>query len=139
MSTRLALSRSPAMPTHPYVELSDLSRQAATLGSVASLLNWDQETYMPHAAGAHRADEPGMTAREIETIFNPLRQRLAGFIAEVAKGKRPSDAPLKARIDADRQHKFGLFVLEAMGFDLHAGRLDVTTHPFCSGMAPGDT
>jgi carboxypeptidase Taq len=26
-----------------------------------------------------------------------------------------------------------------LGFDLSAGRLDVTTHPFCSGFAPGDT
>src|SRR5690606_32910372 len=34
---------------------------------------------------------------------------------------------------------FGLFLLEKLGFDLKAGRLDTTTHPFCSGMAPGDT
>jgi carboxypeptidase Taq len=248
------------MSNHPYFELCELSRQSATLESVSALLNWDQETYMPHGAGAHRAEEqaliagliherktsprigdliakceadqtlvadagslaaaavrefrrdynlatklprdlvselaltgsqaqevwkqarekndfamfapwlekmyalarrkadcygvpkggerydallneyePGITAREIEAIFTPLRQRLASFIAEVAKGKRPSDAPLKAKIDADKQHKFGLFIVEAMGFDLHSGRLDVTTHPFCSGMAPGDT
>src|SRR6185295_11253762 len=72
-------------------------------------------------------------------IFNPLRARLAGFIAEVSRGKKPSDAPVKAKIEASKQHEFGLFVLGAMGFDLHSGRLDVTTHPFCSGMAPGDT
>src|SRR6185295_1842962 len=72
-------------------------------------------------------------------IFNPLRARLAGFIAEVSKGTKPSDAPLKAKIEASKQHEFGLFVLGAMGFDLKSGRLDVTTHPFCSGMAPGDT
>ena len=26
-----------------------------------------------------------------------------------------------------------------MGFDFEAGRIDTTTHPFCSGLAPGDT
>jgi carboxypeptidase Taq len=26
-----------------------------------------------------------------------------------------------------------------MGFDLSKGRLDITTHPFCEGLAPGDT
>jgi carboxypeptidase Taq len=83
--------------------------------------------------------EPGMTAREIESIFNPLRQRLSAFIADLSQGRKPSDAPLKAKIDADKQHRFGLFILEAMGFDLHAGRLDVTAHPFCSGLSPGDT
>ena len=28
---------------------------------------------------------------------------------------------------------------EAIGFDFNAGRLDVTVHPFCSGVGPGDT
>ncbi len=84
--------------------------------------------------------EPGATAREVEAIFNPLRKRLAGLIAEVTtKGKAPSTACLNVKIDHDRQHKFGLFCLEAMGFDLKAGRLDTTTHPFCSGFGPGDT
>jgi carboxypeptidase Taq len=97
------------------------------------------------AKGGERYDallneyEPGATAREIETIFTPLRSRLAGFIAEIARSKsKPSDKPLHAKIEADRQHKFGQFVLGAMGFDLKAGRLDVTTHPFCSEMGPSD-
>ncbi len=84
--------------------------------------------------------EPGATAREVEAIFNPLRTRLAGLIAELTtKGRAPSTACLNVKIEHDRQHKFGLFCLEAMGFDLKAGRLDTTTHPFCSGFGPGDT
>lgn len=84
--------------------------------------------------------EPGMSARELESIFTPLRKRLAAFIGKVsASTSKPSIAPLSVRIDQERQHAFGQFVIKAMGFDLEAGRLDVTTHPFCSGMAPGDT
>lgn len=84
--------------------------------------------------------EPGATAREIESIFTPLRKELAALIAKVASSpKRPSDAPLKVKIDESKQHAFGQFILAAMGFDLKSGRLDVTTHPFCSGIAPGDT
>lgn len=84
--------------------------------------------------------EPGMSARELDAIFTPLRQRLTAFVAKVAaSAKKPSNAPLTVKIDQERQHKFGQFIIEAMGFDLKAGRLDVTTHPFCSGMAPGDT
>jgi carboxypeptidase Taq len=26
-----------------------------------------------------------------------------------------------------------------IGFDLEGGRIDITTHPFCSGLGPGDT
>jgi len=43
-------------------ELCDLSRKTATLGSVGSLLSWDQETYMPPAAAAHRAEQQAMLA-----------------------------------------------------------------------------
>lgn len=250
------------MPAHAaYDELCRLARDAATLGSVTSLLGWDQETYMPPSAGAHRAEqqallaaliherrtsprlgeliasceadraltgdaespvaasirefrrdydlatklpkelvselarvgsqtqevwkearaksdfamfrpwlekmvtltkrkaecygvptggelydplldeyEPGMTARQVEAIFRPLRDRLAKFLGDVtARGKAPKTDCLTVKIDAERQHRFGQFILEAMTFDLKAGRLDVTTHPFCSGMAPGDT
>ena len=84
--------------------------------------------------------EPGATAASIEAIFAPLRPRLAGLIAEVAeRGTPPDEAPLQVQVPAGRQHEFGLFVLGALGFDLDAGRLDITTHPFCEGVAAGDT
>lgn len=84
--------------------------------------------------------EPGATAREIEAIFDPLRARLSALIQAIAgRGKAPSDAPLTVNVPEDRQHRLGMRVLEALCFDLKAGRLDITTHPFCSGIAPGDT
>lgn len=84
--------------------------------------------------------EPGATAKEIEAIFTPLRARLAALIARVMDvGTPPNLAPLSIKADPHRQHDLGQFILKAIGFDLSSGRLDVTTHPFCSGMAPGDT
>jgi len=249
------------MSTH-YAQLRALQREAATLASVSHLLNWDQETYMPHAAGAGRAEqqslmaglvhdrktspqlgdliaaceqdgsldarskasvkemrrdfdretklpkslveelskaqsqsqecwkvarakndfamfapwlekvmdltrrkaecygvptfaggvkgelydalldeyEPGMSAREIESIFTPLRARLAGLVAAVAQSKnKPDRGVLGLKFSQEQHAAFCHKVLEAMQFDLGAGRLDVTTHPFCSGLAPGDT
>ncbi len=84
--------------------------------------------------------EPDARAAGIEAVFNPLRERLSAFIAEVAESGTPPARDFMARpVPVGRQHRFGQSVLEAMGFDFTAGRLDVTTHPFCSGMAPGDT
>ncbi|MDX2147032.1 MAG: carboxypeptidase M32 [Planctomycetota bacterium] len=83
--------------------------------------------------------EPGATSAEVHAVFVPLRERLSALIARVSGKPRPSDAVLHIKAPADRQHALGLDVLRAMGFDLEAGRLDTTTHPFCSGMAPGDT
>ena len=84
--------------------------------------------------------EPGATSAMIEATFTPLRERLSALLRRVAgDGKAPSEKPLKVKIDASRQHAFGQFMLGKCGFDLEAGRLDVTTHPFCSGIGPGDT
>ena len=84
--------------------------------------------------------EPDAKAAEIEAVFDPLRERLSAFIADVTEnGTPPKNNFMSRRIPVGRQHAFGQAVLEAFGFDFACGRLDVTTHPFCSGMAPGDT
>jgi carboxypeptidase Taq len=84
--------------------------------------------------------EPGISAAEVDATFKPLRERLAALIARVAScGKKVDDSILHLRIDPAKQHAFGMFVLEAIGFDLNAGRLDTTSHPFCQGLGPGDT
>lgn len=84
--------------------------------------------------------EPAARAAEIDAIFTPLGERLSAFIADVREnGASPSDEPLNVKIPESMQHALGLRVLKAIGFDLDQGRLDVTTHPFCSGVGPGDT
>jgi len=54
-------------------------------------------------------------------------------------GKAPDDGPRRVHVPEAAQRDFGLKVIEQMGFDLRAGRLDVTTHPFCEGLAPGES
>ncbi len=84
--------------------------------------------------------EPGGRAREIEAVFTPLGERLSALVKDLLdNGTTPSKEPLTCKIDATKQNTFGNFVINALGFDMQAGRLDVTTHPFCSGIAPGDT
>lgn len=84
--------------------------------------------------------EPRATAKEVEAIFTPLRDRLSGLVADLLdKGRAPARDPIDITVGTAQQHELGQFVLKSLGFDMNAGRLDVTTHPFCSGMAPGDT
>lgn len=84
--------------------------------------------------------EPGMTAREIDSIFDPLRPRLAQLVADIAKSTRPAKTEaVKTKVPGPQQTDFCMKVLAEIGFDLSAGRLDLTTHPFCSGIATGDT
>ena len=123
---------------------SDFAMFAPWLTKMVGLARRKAECYGAPAGGeAYDAllneYEPGATAKEIEGIFTPLGGRLAALVADLAAGKAPDESPKRIQAPEAAQHALGLHVLGAMGFDLEAGRLDVTTHPFCEGMAPGDT
>lgn len=84
--------------------------------------------------------EPGMTAAAIEATFTPLRTQLTDLLKRVKESKTKVNTKiLDIKVDQAKQHAFGQKVLTAMGFDMNAGRLDTTAHPFCTGIAPGDT
>ena len=48
--------------SNPYLELLAATRRSATLSAVEQLLNWDQETYMPHNGADFRAEEQSLLA-----------------------------------------------------------------------------
>jgi carboxypeptidase Taq len=50
----------------------------------------------------------------------------------------PDDSFLRGRFDPEAQWAFTLELLEAMGFDLEAGRQDRSIHPFTLSTDPGD-
>jgi carboxypeptidase Taq len=84
--------------------------------------------------------EPGATASEITKLFAELRRDLVPLVAAIASSKRkPRREILQREYAIDRQQLFGQSAAVALGFDFDAGRLDVTTHPFCTGIGPGDT
>jgi carboxypeptidase Taq len=84
--------------------------------------------------------EPGETTARLRALFGGLREALVRLVGEIAdSGRRPDASILRRRYPVDRQEAFGRSAAAAMGFDFEAGRLDVTAHPFCSGIGPGDT
>ena len=84
--------------------------------------------------------EPGETAARLTQVFAELRPALVDLVGRIAtSGRRPDLAILHRAYPIAAQEAFGKAVVTAFGFDFQAGRLDVTTHPFCSGIGPGDT
>ncbi len=83
--------------------------------------------------------EPGATSEAIARTFAELRTDLVPVIQAVlsSSAKAPTEI-LKREYPVERQKEFGRSAAQAIGFDFDSGRLDVTTHPFCSGMGPGD-
>ncbi len=78
--------------------------------------------------------EPGMTEAELRRIFADLKGRLLPLL-DAVKGapKRPDASILHGHFPRERQRAFCLKVIAEMGFDLDAGRLDESAHPFTNG------
>jgi carboxypeptidase Taq len=84
--------------------------------------------------------EPGMRAAELERLFGPLRDALVPLIAELTSSShQPDTTPCNVPLPIEPQKAFNLRVAAGVGYDFEAGRLDASTHPFTSGLGPGDT
>jgi carboxypeptidase Taq len=84
--------------------------------------------------------EPGETTARLVGLFAELRDELVRLVAAIAaSGRLPDLSILHRNYPVDGQEELGKAAAAAIGFDFTAGRLDVTTHPFCSGIGPGDT
>ena len=83
--------------------------------------------------------EPGARAGRLRALFAELRPAIVAVLgpARERSAAVPGDL-LRGNYPVAAQQAFNRRVAEAMGFDFEAGRIDTTTHPFCSGMAPGD-
>lgn len=83
--------------------------------------------------------EPGCTAAQVAEVFTPLRRELKSLLDELmGSSTQPSNAFNELKLPQEDQKKFVEFVARSIGFDFQRGRLDVSTHPFCSGTHPGD-
>jgi carboxypeptidase Taq len=79
--------------------------------------------------------EPGMTSAVVDRLFGDLRGWLPGMIERVRQ-RQARDLPLRPEgpFPVDAQRRLCERVMQLLGFDFDAGRLDVSTHPFCGGV-----
>ena len=86
--------------------------------------------------------EPGSRASRIRPVLEKLRDGLVPLLGRILEKRfaTPAGKPSWAGriIPLDQQKAFNERLLRDMGFDLEAGRLDASTHPFTQGMAPTD-
>jgi carboxypeptidase Taq len=77
---------------------------------------------------------PGLTQAIIDPIFKQLQEFLPEFIAKVMQRQVQPQA-ISGHFPLEKQRQLGLQLMRAMGFDFNHGRLDVSHHPFCGGVA----
>jgi carboxypeptidase Taq len=83
--------------------------------------------------------EPDATVKELDPLLLELKEATIPLVRAIAKSKRRPDRKILTRhYPKEGQLAFGRSVVEAMGFELDKGRIDLSTHPFCTGFDPGD-
>ena len=110
-------------------ELLDLKRE------VAERVGWESEPY----DALMDEFEPSARAAAVQDVFEGLKAELVPLVAAIAAAPRQPDASLRKRhCPRDAQDAFNRRIVKAMGFDFEIGRIDVSTHPFCTSMSPRD-
>ncbi len=83
--------------------------------------------------------EQGMTAQEVERLFEPLRRHTPELVAQLQNAPRqPDTSILRRHYPREAQERFCRLIAERIGFDWQRGRLDPTVHPFATRLSPGD-
>ena len=83
--------------------------------------------------------EPDAKVPDLQATFDLLRKSLVELMAQIADAPRQPDVSILERTyDIDAQRAFGARVSAAIGFDYDRGRLDETSHPFCTTLGPRD-
>ncbi len=83
--------------------------------------------------------EPEAKTAEIETLFKKLKKSILELLGKIQAAKPVNDAFLHGKFSADKQLKFGNLLLEAMGYEMDKGRLDLSSHPFSMALHPHDS
>ena len=84
--------------------------------------------------------EPGLTSAQLNQLFPPLKKSLSEMVSKITSSKRQPDLSiLKRKLAVPAQQDFCRKLAGAIGFDFEKGRIDVSAHPFTTGLGPSDT
>ncbi|MCA0983068.1 carboxypeptidase M32 [Halobacillus yeomjeoni] len=83
--------------------------------------------------------EPGMTVEILDQVFPKVRKALTNLLEAIKNApNQPDPSVLEGHFPKEQQEKFSYEILERMGYDFEAGRLDETVHPFAIGLNHND-
>ncbi len=84
--------------------------------------------------------EPGSKVSTVKPVLDSLREGLTPLVRRIIE-KSPPVRPaawVGRNFPLEIQKRFNESLLRDIGFDLQAGRLDQSAHPFTQGLSPGD-
>ena len=91
----------------------------------------------PYNALLHEYDR-GSTVQKIDTVFGAIEKPLQDLLERITEKAQVDDFFLKQHFDKTNQWAFGMHLLEELGYDLEAGRQDISEHPFTTNFSAED-
>lgn len=83
--------------------------------------------------------EPGMRISALRPVFDRLRDGTLELLQTVHEsGVQVNDSILYESYDRDLQLEFARAIVRALGFEFDRGRVDLSTHPFCTSFSADD-
>lgn len=83
--------------------------------------------------------EPGETARVIDGLLRKLTAAIRRVLDRLDAGKLGRrHIPVAFHAPVEEQEAFAREVARCLGYGLEGGRIDVSQHPFATGLGPGD-
>ena len=83
--------------------------------------------------------EKGITVEVLDGVFGELRDALVDLLKKIKKSNLKIDSSvIKASYPKEMQKDLSLFSLDLIGFDMNAGRLDESVHPFTTNFSNKD-
>ncbi|MFE8702811.1 carboxypeptidase M32 [Cytobacillus sp. FJAT-54145] len=83
--------------------------------------------------------EPGLTVEKLDPIFAKLRETSVALLKKIQQSSnKPPVEIFEQSFSVEKQKEFNRYILPIIGFDMEAGRLDETVHPFAQTVNTGD-
>ena len=83
--------------------------------------------------------EDGANSKSLTAVFAGLRDSLVTLVQELNESNcKPDGQSWRRSVPIDLQRKTSRWVAEHIGYQFERGRLDETSHPFCTTLGPDD-
>ena len=82
--------------------------------------------------------EKGMEREQIDKVFNELKEEFIPLVKKITEKKQPDKSRFMGDFDINKQKELSEFLLNYIGFDMKAGIMAESEHPFTTGLNSND-
>ena len=121
---------------HSWMEARKANSFSLFAGDLAELVKLKKEEaeilgYERHCYDAMLNDhDKGASVQLLDKVFDSIRQPLQSLLEQVQSRPQVNNSFLQQHFPKDKQWDFGMQLIRDMGYDLEAGRQDLSEHPF---------